>query len=119
MLIDKNRTKTLNNFILKVEKLKLKRKVKQIIETTKMKKKFIENLIESHFERFVLFSSIINFVSVFVNISKKNKNLFDRKKIIEIFFAINIDVNNNVFNNTIDREYNCVFINKIIIRVNK
>ena len=118
-MIDKNRTKTLNNLVLKVEKLKLKRKVEQIIKTTKIKKKFIESLIESYFERFVLFSNIIDFVSVLVNASQKNKNLLDRKKVIEIFFAINIDVNNDVFNNAIDREYNCVFIDKIVIRVDE
>ena len=35
LLINKNRTKTLNNLVLKVEKLRLKRKIEQIIETTK------------------------------------------------------------------------------------
>ena len=50
-----------------------------------MKKKFVENLINSHFESFVFFSSVVNFVFVFVNVLKKNKNLLDRNEIIEIF----------------------------------
>ena len=76
-------------------------------------------MIESHFKSFVLFSNIVNFVFVFINTSQKNKNLFNENKVIEIFFVINVDVINNVFNNTINNEYNCVFINKIIIRVNE
>ena len=76
-------------------------------------------MIESHFKSFVFFSSIVDFVSVFINVSQKNKNLFNENKIIKIFFAINVDVINNVFNDTINNKYNYVFINKVIIRVNE
>ena len=93
MLINKNRTKTLNNLVLKIEKLKLKRKIEQIAETAKMKKKLIENLV------FVL-----------VNASQKNEYLLNRKKVIEIFLTINVDMSYDVFNCTIDDENNCVFI---------
>ena len=76
-------------------------------------------MINSHFENFVFFSSVVDFVSVFVNVSKKNKNLLDENKVIEIFFAINIDVIHDVFNCTIDDENDCMFIDRIIIRINE
>ena len=84
-----------------------------------MKKKLIENLIDSHFESFVFSSSVIDFVLVFINVSQKNENLLDRAKIIEIFFAININVIDDVFNNTIDDEYDDVLIDKIMIRIDE
>ena len=119
LLIDKNRTKTRNDFILKIENLKLKKKIEQVIETTKMKKKLVESLISSHFENFVFFSSVVDLVFVLVNVSKKNKNLLDENEVIEIFFAINIDVIHDVFNCTIDDENNCVFIDRVVIRINE
>ena len=67
-MIDKNDTKTLNNFILKIKKLKLKQKIKQIVKTTKIKKKFIKNLIKLYFKQFIFFLNIIDFVFVFVNV---------------------------------------------------
>ena len=84
-----------------------------------MKKKFVEILINSHFESFVFFSNVVDFVFVFVNVSKKNENLLDRNKVIEIFFTINIDVIHDVFNCTINDENDCVFIDRIMIRINE
>ena len=103
MLINENRTKTLNNFVLKIEELKLKRKIKQTAETAKMKKK---KLIES-------------LAFVLVNVSQKNENLLDRKKIIEIFLTINVDVSHDVFNCTIDDKNNCMFIDWVMIRIDE
>ena len=119
LLIDENRTKTRNDLVLKVEDLKLKKKIEQVIETTKMKKKLVESLINSHFENFVFFSSVADLVSILVNVSKKNENLLDRNEVIEIFFTINIDVTHDVFNCTIDDENNCVFIDRIMIRIDE
>ena len=73
--------------LFKNRKFEIEKKIEQAIETTKMKKKFVESLINSHFESFVFFSSVIDFVFVFVNVSKKNENLFDENKVIEIFFC--------------------------------
>ena len=84
-----------------------------------MKKEFIENLIDSHFESFVFSSSVIDFVFVFINASQKNENLLDRAKIIEIFSAININVIDDVFNNTIDDEYDDVFIDRVMICIDE
>ena len=119
LLIDENRTKTRNDLILKIENLKLKKKIEQAIETTKVKKKFVESLISSHFESFVFFSSVVDLVFVLVNVSKKDENLFDENEIIKIFFAISIDVIHDVFNCTIDDENDCVFINRIMIRIDE
>ena len=96
-----------------------KKKIEQIIETTKMKKKLVESLINSHFENFVFFSNVVDFVFVFVNVSKKNENLFDQNKIIEVFFTININVIHDVFSCTIDDKNNCVFIDRIMICINE
>ena len=76
-------------------------------------------MINSHFESFVFFSSVADFVFVFVNVSKKDENLLDRNEIIEIFFTINIDVIHDVFNYTIDDENDCVFIDRIMIRIDE
>ena len=84
-----------------------------------MKKKLVESLINSHFENFVFFSSVADFVSVFVNVSKKNENLLDENEVIEIFFAINIDVIHDVFSCTIDDKNDCVFIDRIVIRIDE
>ena len=119
LLIDKNRTKTRNDLVLKIENLKLKKKIEQIIETTKVKKKLVESLINSHFENFVFFSNVADLVSVLVNVSKKNKNLLDRNEIIEIFFTISIDVTHDVFSCTFNDENNYVFIDRIIIRIDE
>ena len=50
-----------------------------------MKKKFVESLINSHFESFVFFSNVVDFVSVLVNVLKKDENLLDENEIVEIF----------------------------------
>ena len=76
-------------------------------------------MINSHFKNFVFFSSVVDFVFVLVNVSKKNKNLLDENEVIEIFFAINIDVIHDVFSCTIDDENNCVFIDRIVIRIDE
>ena len=76
-------------------------------------------MIDLYFESFVFFLSVIDFVFVFINALQKSENLFDRAKVIEIFSAISINIVNDVFNNTIDDEYNDVFIDKVIIRINE
>ena len=119
LLIDENRTKTRNDLVLKIEDLKLKKKIEQVIETTKMKEKLVESLINSHFESFVFFSSVVDFVFVFVNVLKKDENLLDRNEVIEIFFTISIDVIHGVFSCTIDDENDCVFIDRVMIRINE
>ena len=119
LLIDENRTKTRNDLVLKIENLKLKKKIEQATETTKIKKKLVENLISSHFENFVFFSSVVDFVSVLVNVLKKNKDLLDRNEVIEVFFTISIDVIHDVFSCTTDDENDCVFIDRIMIRINE
>ena len=119
LLIDENRTKTRNDLVLKIEDLRLKREIEQVTEATKVKKKFVESLINSHFESFVFFSSVADFVSVFVNVSKKNENLLDRNEIIEIFFTISIDVIHDVLSCTIDNKNDCVFIDRVMIRIDE
>ena len=119
LLIDENRTKTRNDLVLKIENLKLKKKIEQTTEATKMKKKLVESLISSHFENFVFFSSVADLVSVLVNVSKKDENLLDRNKIVKILFTISIDVTHDVLNCTIDDENDCVFIDRIVIRINE
>ena len=119
LLIDENRTKTRNDLVLKIEDLELKREIEQVTEATKVREKLVESRISSHFESFVFFSSVADLVSVLVDASKKNENLFGRDEVVEIFFTISIDVAHGVFSCTIDDENGCVFIDRIMIRIDE
>ena len=119
LLIDKNRTKTRNNLVLKVKDLKLKREIEQAAEATKVKEELVENLSDSHFKSFVLFASVADLVSVLVNVSKKGENLLDRDEVVEILFAISIDVTYDILSDTTDDENDRVFLSRIMIRIDE
>ena len=75
MLVNEDRTETLNDLVLKVEELGLERELEQAAEAAKVREELIEGL-----------------VSVLVDASQKGENLLGREEVIGIPLAIGVDV---------------------------
>ena len=93
MLVNEDRTKTLNDLVLKVEELGLKREIEQAAEAAKVGEELIEGLF-----------------SVLVDASQKGENLLGREEVIGIPLTIGVDVTHDVLSCTTDGEDGCVLI---------
>ena len=116
---DKRVSKTLYNLVLKIKKLKLKRKVENADETTKVRKKLVENLMKLHAKSFEFATSIVNRIAILVNVTKKDQNLFRNFEVVEFFFAINVDVIRSVIENAINDEDDIMLRSKVMIDIDE
>ena len=72
-----------------------------------------------HAKSFEFATSIVNRIAIFVNVTKKDQNLFRDLEVIELLFAINVDVIRSIIEDAINDENDIMFRSKVVIDIDE